>query len=186
VFETGNSAMGIILAASPHRVFLSRIGRVEVYQPIPAASGKSPDGPHTHVLPKLLKSRRTHPATEPIPAGWVPCAHLYPAHPAKDAFGVAIPFVSDRHQAFQSLIDAWGDPEIAALKNRVISSIDDNREPSPADALLGRNGRTAIRVTLRQLLAHGHSSKALPAWVEIFDRQDGSDEEDDSAKQHQH
>ena len=76
VFEPGNPAMGLILASNPHRVFISRLGRIEVYQPIPAASGKSPDGPHTHVLPKLLKNGRTHPATEPIPEGWVPCAHL--------------------------------------------------------------------------------------------------------------
>ena len=58
VFEHDNPAMGLILAANPHRVFVSRLGRIEVYQPIPPASGKSPEGPHTHVLPKLLKSRR--------------------------------------------------------------------------------------------------------------------------------
>ena len=63
-------AMGIILAANPHRVFLSRLGRIEVFQPIPPPDGKSPDGPHTHVLPGLLRHRRTHAATEPIPDGW--------------------------------------------------------------------------------------------------------------------
>ena len=46
-----------------------KLGRIEVYQPIPPPSGKSPDGPHTHVLPKLLKSGRTHPATEPFLRG---------------------------------------------------------------------------------------------------------------------
>ncbi len=84
VFEPGNPAMGMILAANPHRVFISRLGRIEVYQPIPPPSGKSPEGPHTHVLPRLLQSRRTHPATEPVPQGWIPCAHLYPPHPARD------------------------------------------------------------------------------------------------------
>jgi hypothetical protein len=59
VFEPGNPAMGMILAANPHRVFISRLGRIEVYQPIPPPSGKSPEGPHTHVLPRLLKSGRT-------------------------------------------------------------------------------------------------------------------------------
>src|SRR5262249_38724372 len=39
---------------SPHRVFRCRLGRIEVYQPIPAPDGKTPDGPHTHVLPRLL------------------------------------------------------------------------------------------------------------------------------------
>src|SRR4051812_7454929 len=67
LFEPGNPAMAMILAANPHRVFISRLGRIEVYQPIPPPSGKSPEGPHTHVLPRLLQSRRTHPATEPVP-----------------------------------------------------------------------------------------------------------------------
>ena len=44
--------MAVILAASPHRVFVSRVGRIEVFQAIPSANGKSPEGPHTHVLPK--------------------------------------------------------------------------------------------------------------------------------------
>jgi len=76
LFEPGNGALGVILATHPHRVFASRVGRVEVYQPIPAADGKSPEGPHTHVLPRLLRHKRTHAATEFVPTGWVPCAHL--------------------------------------------------------------------------------------------------------------
>jgi hypothetical protein len=67
VFDPANPAMGLLLETNPHRVFISRIGRIEVYQPIPPPSGTSPDGPHTHVLPKLLKSGRTHAATEPYP-----------------------------------------------------------------------------------------------------------------------
>ena len=34
-FAPGNPAAGLLLAHSPHRVFVSRIGRIEVYQPIP-------------------------------------------------------------------------------------------------------------------------------------------------------
>ena len=91
LFEPGNPAMSLILRHSPHRVFVTRAGRVEVYQPIPAHGGVSPEGPHTHVLPKLLAHGRTHAATEPIPAGWVSCAHSYPAHPLRDGYGRAHP-----------------------------------------------------------------------------------------------
>ena len=94
VFETGNPAMDLILEANPHRVFVSRIGRIEVYQPIPPASGTSPEGPHTHVLPQLMKSGLTHPATEPVPNGWIPCAHMYPPHPARDELGRPRPSTS--------------------------------------------------------------------------------------------
>jgi len=59
LFEPGSAAMGLILRHSPHRVFATRAGRAEVYQPIPAPGGTAPDGPHTHVLPKLLAHKRT-------------------------------------------------------------------------------------------------------------------------------
>ena len=62
VFDPANPAMGLLLETNPHRVFISRIGRIEVYQPIPPPSGKSPDGPHTHVLPKSAER-----AAEPMP-----------------------------------------------------------------------------------------------------------------------
>jgi hypothetical protein len=82
VFES--EAMNIIVPASPHRVFLSRVGRIEVFQPIPPPHGRSPDGPHTHVLPALLRQNRTHAGNEPIPDGLVPCAHIYLAHAANE------------------------------------------------------------------------------------------------------
>jgi hypothetical protein len=84
VFAADSGAMGVILKSNPHRVFMSRLGRVEVFQPIPPPGGKSPDGPHTHVLPKLLAHGRTHAATEPLTAGWIPCAHFYPPHPVRE------------------------------------------------------------------------------------------------------
>ena len=39
LFESGNPAMGLILRHGPHRVFATRAGRAEVYQPIPAPGG---------------------------------------------------------------------------------------------------------------------------------------------------
>ena len=78
-------AAGMLLQAlprlSPHRVFASRCGRIEVFGPIPPPDGLSPDGPHTHVLPKLLAHKRTHAANLPIPDGLVPCLTLHPMRP---------------------------------------------------------------------------------------------------------
>jgi hypothetical protein len=105
-----------LVALSPHRVFLARIGRIEVYAPIPGPGGTSPEGPHTHVLPKLLRGGRTHAATTPIPADWVPCAGIHPAHPYKDMMGQRIAFDVARHDAFQTLLDRWGDPDLLAFK----------------------------------------------------------------------
>jgi Family of unknown function (DUF6925) len=110
LFDPGNPAISVILAANPHRIFMSRLGRIEVYQPIPPADGKSPTGPHTHILPKLLHRRRTHAATELVPEGWIPCGHLYPAHPGKDALGRLHPFDPACHLAFQKMLQDFGDP----------------------------------------------------------------------------
>lgn len=70
--------MAAILAHGPHRVFVSPLGRIEVFQPIPPPDGQSPDGPHTHVLPKLMAHGRTHAASVPIPDGLLPCLSVHP------------------------------------------------------------------------------------------------------------
>lgn len=64
LFEPDNPVMHTIFQTHPHRVALTNIGRVEVYQKIggPDTGGVLPAGPHTHVLPKLLKTGRTHSA----------------------------------------------------------------------------------------------------------------------------
>ena len=170
VFEAGNPAMGVLLAANPHRVFMSRVGRVEVFQPIPPPDGTSPEGPHTHVLPKLLRARRTHAATEPIPDGWVPCAHFYPAHPVKDAYGAARPYDPSRDIAFRELLQAFGDTKLVALKTQVVGAIAAGDEPTTFAVPDDRFARTAMRVALRQLLSANGPSAIIAAWQRAHDR----------------
>lgn len=179
VFDPDNPAMSFILAASPHRVFISRAGRVEVYQPIPPPTGKSPEGPHTHVLPKLLKSRRTHPATEPVPDGWIPCAHLYPAHPAKDARGMAQAFDVRRHDAFQQVLDMLGHAETVAAKKRIVAAIVNEAPPDSQHVAQDRIARANIRIAIRQLMAAQHPSRSLPAWRAMFDHADDTNASED-------
>jgi hypothetical protein len=181
-FETGNPAMSAILAANPHRVFLSRFGRIEVYQAIPPASGKSPDGPHTHILPKLLKSARTHPATEPIPEGWIPCAHIYPPHPVRDGMGQSRPFDATSHDSFQRMLERFGHPESQAVKRRVLEAV--NSGESPNLMTQDRHLRASIRIALRQMKAAGHASAALQAWLESFDQAGLEHDGDESALHH--
>lgn len=187
VFEPGNGAMGVILAANPHRVFLSRVGRIEVFQPIPPPDGKSPEGPHTHVLPKLLRHQRTHAATEPVPAGWIPCAHFYPPHPQRDADGRRLAFRPERHAAFQALLARYGDPQLFAIKQRVVASVVAGRDPSDAMMAADRFARAAVRIALRQLHAAESASRptspALAAWLSAYDRFD-PDAADDSIGDH--
>ncbi|CAN7690149.1 hypothetical protein LJR220_006657 [Bradyrhizobium sp. LjRoot220] len=178
IFEHDNPAMGMILGANPHRVFISRLGRIEVYQTIPPPSGKSPEGPHTHVLPKLLKSGRTHAATEPVPEGWIPCAHIYPPHPARDGMGEARRFDPARHQNFQRIMAACGDPKTLALKRRVVDAVQAGEPPMAIGA--DRHGRAGIRIALRQMKAEGPASTALVAWLAAFDQSSPEDGDDDA------
>jgi hypothetical protein len=56
-------------------------------------------------------------------------------------------------------------------------------EAVSAVTLCGRNGRTSIRVALRQMKAEGFASSALGAWLASFDSA-SSDESDDEAALH--
>ena len=176
LFEPGNPAMGLILSFSPHRVFATRCGRVEVYQPIPQPGAASPPGPHTHVLPKLLAHRRTHAATEPIPRGWVSCAHLYPAHPLHDSHGRGRPFDTIRYATFQRMLSRYGDIEHLKLKRNVAKAIATGVGPSAIAMPDSRYAQASIRVALRQLKASDGPSENLTAWFAAHDRASDTDE----------
>jgi hypothetical protein len=180
LFDPENPAMGAILEANPHRVFACGIGRIEVYQPIPSANGRSPEGPHTHLLPKLLRSGLTHPATEPIPEGWVPCAHVYPAHPAKDALGRRRAFDGERHSAFQQILRTFGDADLVSIKAEVLAAIRRGDDPSSVVLANSRFARGAIRLAIRQLQAAGESPSSLRAWASMHDRPAAHDVEQET------
>jgi hypothetical protein len=67
-----------LLRASPHRVVLTPIGRIEVFSPIPPSDAVSPDGPHTHFLPTFLEEGRETPAGIATPQAYVACALFHP------------------------------------------------------------------------------------------------------------
>ena len=118
-------------------VFLTRIGRIEVYpQPEDAPRDK-----RVFIEKQVLRAKRTHPATAPIPGGYVPCGALHPPHPCKDAQGRAIPFTRPRYDAFQALLDIWGDPALVAAKR----AAEAGSAPPPGPGLRNRYVRAARR-----------------------------------------
>ncbi|WP_141687862.1 DUF6925 family protein [Stappia indica] len=152
VADPQNPAMAAILRAHPHRTARSKLGRVEVYQMIggPDTGGVSPDGPHTHVLPKLLRSGRTHSANTPIPQGLVPCAMLHPASAVSGARGEDIAFDAARHEEFQELLRRYGLPDYVAIKDKVLDALEEGMEDALAEPD-SRLTRTGLRIALRQL-----------------------------------
>lgn len=155
---------------SPTRVFISRLGRLEVRTPIPKPDGTTPDGPHTHVLPDLLKHRRTHPANVPLPGGMVPGAEIFPASAIHDAHGRRAPFDAAKHEAFQSLLAMHGDPGCIRAKSETVAGVRAAQPPRAVSAYT-RAQRLARRVALRQLAHTDGPSPALTAWRALFDRE---------------
>jgi hypothetical protein len=161
--------MADLATLSPTRVFVSRLGRLEVHTSIPKPDGRTPDGPHTHVLPDLLKHKRTHAATVPLPEGMVPSAEIFPANTVHDEHGRTIPFDASRHAAFQSLFESFGDAACRKAKTETVAAVRDGEPPLDRPHYT-RAQRSSRRVALRQLRHTDGPSTALAAWREMFDR----------------
>jgi len=168
LFDPAHDLIHDIPRWSPHRVFMSRLGRVEVYQRIGAPDRVTPEGPHTHLLPKLLRTNRTHSANLALPRGLVPCVTFYPANPVRDDHGRARPFDSACHAAFQALLEMYGEPDLVSVKRAVRSAVSHGRPPD-ALSFEARRHRTACRIALRQMLYTDGPSLALSAWREAFE-----------------
>lgn len=154
---------------SPHRVFISRLGRLEVYQHIGKPGGVTPEGPHTHVMPKLFRSNRTHWADVPLPADWVPCITAYPANPVLDDHGMRKPFDPAQHKTFQSLLANFGDADTLEIKRAVWQSVRNGSGPQSVGKLRERRHRIACRIALRQMFHCDGESPLLSHWRSMFD-----------------
>lgn len=165
--------MSALLEAGPHRVVVSRLGRIEVTQPIPSV--RTPLGPHTHLFPDRIGAGRTHGEEVPLPDGWLPCLHLYPPHPCLDLLGEERPFDRARHAAFQRLLEAWAPAGYRDAKARAIAAFEAGAPPesfAPGGSPLGG---TALRVALRQLRWTHREDARLDHWRTHFGRVFGDD-----------
>jgi len=170
IFGAESTLMRDMPALSPARVFITRAGRAEVMQAVPDTHERSPEGPHTHVLPQLLKQGRTHSANDPVPEGFVPCAHLYPPHPLKDLMGGDTPFDAGAHEAFQDILRAYGDPSLVALKSEIEELVWSGAGPEYLGSVKGRHARATLRCTLRQLRYESAADcEILRRWTAQFE-----------------
>jgi hypothetical protein len=122
VLDPVNPAAQILRETSPVRVIMSGLGRIEIYQAIPAAGQESPAGPHTHFLPQLL-GRIPAADPDPVPPGFIAALTLYPEHPLFDKSGNRRPFDRRAYDAFQDLLARHGPADYQAAKNRFSNGI---------------------------------------------------------------
>jgi hypothetical protein len=172
----GGKAAGLVLKTSPHRVMLSPVARVEVYVAIPAPGGESPLGPHTHMLPKLIASGRTHAANAPIPEGMQPVLMLHPRSPWRDAAGKRTPFDAGLDAYFESLLQQHGLADDRSVRGAVEAAVRDGDDPKLYAWPVSRRGRAQARITLRRL-ARKMGEDRVALWKTLYDRAPPEDEE---------
>lgn len=168
VTAAGHNLLEHLIEASPTRVALSAAGRIEVYQRI--ARHTTPRGPHTHLLPALLASGRTHAANIPLPAGCLPFATLHPPHPLHDDDGARAAFDAARFHRFEALLARHGLPGYAAEKSRLRTAVAAGVPPTAYVPPRTRPGRLALRIALRQLLHAPPPGGDADAWLAHFRR----------------
>lgn len=175
--EVGAMASALV-EAGPERVFRTGVARLEVYTPIPPPTGVSPEGPHTHLLPRLLAHRRTHAATDPIPAGHVPAATVHLPHPTRAVDGRRIAPRPERHRRAQAVLARYGDPEAVAAKAAVTEALATSAEP-PAWTLT-REYRATVELALRQREELEPDHAHLAGWRRRVPREraDGAEDTD--------
>jgi hypothetical protein len=165
----GRDLATTLVAASPHRVAISRVARIEVYQSIAAELGATPSGPHTHLMPRLLRPARGASANIPLAPGMKAGLTLYPPHPAKDDAGMKKPYSHAEHVAFQSMLAMFGDPVSVAAKTELVAAVERGDPPGAWRAPGTRNARQACRIALRQLRLLGEPAAALADWAQAVD-----------------
>jgi len=153
---------------SPHRVMLSRLGRIEVYRDIGEKGSPPTTGPHTHLLPRLVRQGRTHAADVPIPKEWLPCLSLYPPNPVQDEEGRRKLLNRAELAGFQALLERFGHADHLRTKREVTDAVRAGKEPDPI-AYSTRRQRTACRIALRQLRKLDAASPRLERWLREFD-----------------
>jgi hypothetical protein len=164
-----------VLQAQPHRVLLSPAGRIEVFQPIPPADGKSPEGPHTHLLPRLIAQRRPHSANTPIPDGWQSALSMHPKSPWRTMLGERHPFEPATDAAFRPLLDRFGLAEDREVERDLLAGLDADVFPWPES----RRARHKARIVLRRL--HAAGDPRVKPWRAIHDRAPIETEEGEDA-----
>ncbi len=174
--------MHALFRAQPHRVMLSPAARIEVYQDIPQPDGDSPEGPHTHLLPKLLSKQMTHSANTPIPDGLQSVLNLHPRSPWRDGLGKRTPYNAKADAAFEALLANHALADDREVRRSVEKAVAKGVAPTEFRWPETRRGRTQARIALRRLGAAKNDPR-LAAWRSAYDRApvEEQDEEQDAA-----
>lgn len=145
VVAPGHPLQALLIEASPTRVVMSPLARIEVYQAI--ARDRTPHGSHTHLLPDLLSRRRSHAANLPLPPRALPLMTLHPENPLFDHQGQRRSFNAEAFQRFEALLAHHGLPDYVRAKHELRAALATGHAQARPRT---RIARAALRATLRQ------------------------------------
>jgi len=167
--DLDHDVVAAIKRAQPTRIFISNLGRIEVCVDIPESDGNTPMGPHTHLMPALLKKGRGQSANIDLPEGWIAALAFYPPNPARDIRGERRGFDAAAHEHFQDLMARFAPETVKAAKKTVRDALSAGIGPENYGVPESRAERTALRVALRQWQHTDGETAAWRAWTEAFD-----------------
>ncbi|HEY6240002.1 MAG TPA: hypothetical protein VIW78_04120, partial [Burkholderiales bacterium] len=98
----------------------------------------------------------------------LPCLSLYPPNPVQDEEGRRKPLDRAEFDAFQALLERFGDADHLRTKREVTAAIRAGTEPDPP-AYSTRRERAACRIALRQLRKLDGVSPVLERWLRELD-----------------
>ncbi|GJD72408.1 DUF6925 family protein [Methylobacterium goesingense] len=116
-FDPAAPVLDLVARRAVDVVVVTPLGRIEVF----AGAEPMVPGPRAFLAPRVLALGRTHAATASIPNRLMPVAVLHPAHPCRDVDRHPRVFDHSRHRCFQALHRRWGDPDLVALKERLVA-----------------------------------------------------------------
>ena len=173
---SNNNIMNVIAKAGPTQVYITNLGRTEIYQAIDGEQSLS--GPASFISAKLLAGGRVSFANTPIPSNYLPMLTLHPENPCIDQLGNEHVFSESAFIRFQTLLQQWGDSETTAQKQLTWNALAQQVQPHEFDNGQNRTQRTATRIALRQY-QHRHfqqdqshppkDAELIRQWREAFD-----------------
>lgn len=168
LFGNGDAVMNDLMSYSPHRVFISPFGRIEIFQAILGGqNGKKSLGPDSHIIEALLKKDRRQSANVSVPSGHTVLLSMYPKNPVADFSGAPEAFDRVPFQEFQNLINDFASSDDRNLIDKVMNDVKNGHPPWTTD--LTRSQRTLLRVVLRQLYWLDGPKDTVVMWQDVFE-----------------
>lgn len=139
---------------SPPRLFQTKFAYIIVRQKIPLTEKEELEGPHTHLLPPIIKSKKYFEV--PVPENMIPIIQTDPFGSVIDGNGNFHAWNGFENDDFQTFLQKYGDSKYVALKNemkqKIIACLSSKESFLIESEYDDKAKQDLIRITLAQLV----------------------------------